>query len=146
MGMSEILASIRRGLGNARRFSGRDTRRQFWPYAIFLFLASTALTYVAMIPELMRMMTGIVELVERAQRDQIAGRAGPQAFPPELIPDFESTMIWSAVLTGIAIVLLAAAVTRRLHDRGWRGYWGLIPLPFTVLAVALAPRGFEEGM
>jgi uncharacterized membrane protein YhaH (DUF805 family) len=149
MGMDEILAAIRRGLGNALRFSGRDARRQFWPYAIFLFLASTGLGYVAMVPELMRLMTGAVELVEKAQRDQAAGRpfsSGSQALPPELVPHFEGAMIWSALLTGIAVILLAAAVTRRLHDRGKPGYWGLIPLPFAALALALAPRGLEEGM
>jgi uncharacterized membrane protein YhaH (DUF805 family) len=147
MGMREIVASVRRGLGNTLRFSGRDTRGQFWPYAIFLFLASTALTYVAMLPDLVRMMTGVAELIEKAQRDEAAGRPaaapfrqGSEVFPPELMPNFENSIIWSAVLTGISILLLAAAVTRRLHDRDKSGFWGLLPLPSAVLGLAFASR------
>lgn len=35
-----------------------------------------------------------------------------------------------AVTIGLAIALYAAAVVRRLHDRGRSGAWGLMPLPF----------------
>lgn len=149
MGMGEILASIRRGFGGVLRFSGRDTRGQFWPYAIFVFLLTSALTYVAMIPDLLRMMAGFQRFVEKAQRDQAAGGPGAplsgrmEGIPPELIPNFENTVIWSSILTVIAILLLAAAVTRRLHDRDKRGFWGLLPLPCYAVGLALAPQAVQ---
>lgn len=153
MGISEIMAAVRRGLRGALDFSGRDTRQQFWPYAIFLFIAKSGLTYLAMIPDMMRMMTGVQRVIEQAQRGQAAGGSGQAPFPsgtqpipPELIPDFTNTMIWSSILTVIAMLLLATAVTRRLHDRDKRGFWGLMPLPFAVFGLALAPQAFQDGM
>jgi uncharacterized membrane protein YhaH (DUF805 family) len=35
---------------------------------------------------------------------------------------------------------LAAAVTRRLHDTGRAGWWGLPPLIFLIAGLALFPR------
>ena len=66
MDLREIKASIGHGLGGVTRLSGRDSRRQFWPYAIFLFLATTALSYLAMIPMMMRTVTGVIEVAEKA--------------------------------------------------------------------------------
>jgi uncharacterized membrane protein YhaH (DUF805 family) len=153
MGTSEIKASIRHGFGGLTRFSGRDTRRSFWPYAIFLFLATSALSYIAMIPDLMRMMTGVIELVEEADRDRAAGLPVAAPFPgkdgslpPELIPDFTNTFLLTGALNAIAILLIAAAVTRRLHDRGRAGYWGLMPLPFSVIGLVFAGRMVDQMM
>jgi uncharacterized membrane protein YhaH (DUF805 family) len=35
--------------------------------------------------------------------------------------------------------LLAAAVSRRLHDSGRRAYWGLMPLPFLLFGLTAFP-------
>src|SRR6185436_10996012 len=40
--VSGLFVSIRHNLAGLLRFSGRDARRTFWPYAILLFLLSTA--------------------------------------------------------------------------------------------------------
>jgi uncharacterized membrane protein YhaH (DUF805 family) len=54
----------------------------------------------------------------------------------------------SAVL--VIICLLAAAVVRRLHDAGHKGYWGLTPLPFLTMglggaAIAISAFGTGKG-
>jgi uncharacterized membrane protein YhaH (DUF805 family) len=46
----------------------------------------------------------------------------------------------------LAVLLLAAAVTRRLHDRGRRGWWGLAPLPFLVVGMTVFPRLFKTTL
>lgn len=50
-------------------------------------------------------------------------------------PSFIGTIV--AVTIGLAILLYAAAVVRRLHDRGKSGAWGLLPLPFLLYLAAL---------
>jgi uncharacterized membrane protein YhaH (DUF805 family) len=133
--LRRILASIRHNLAGLARFSGRDTRGEFWPYAIFLFLLSTAVSIVV---------AGFImaDMVLRLQRYILAhpeglpppvpGRPG---LPPELMPDL-------AALTGpmiasnlLLVALLAAAIVRRLHDRDRTGLWGLMPLPFMVVGM-----------
>jgi uncharacterized membrane protein YhaH (DUF805 family) len=62
----------------------------------------------------------------------------PPVLPPELMPDF-SRMIIPSMLVGLAIVLLlVAAVVRRLHDRDKSGWWAALPLPFKAIGAALA--------
>jgi uncharacterized membrane protein YhaH (DUF805 family) len=39
--------------------------------------------------------------------------------------------------------LLAGSVARRLHDIGWRGAWGLVPLPFLATSIAYTGAGFR---
>jgi uncharacterized membrane protein YhaH (DUF805 family) len=151
MNLGQIWVAVRYGFGGLTRFSGRDARRQFWPFAIFLFLATTALTYVAMAPAMMGMLAGAVELAGRASRDRAAGipayvPGDAAALPPELIPDFGGAFLIIGAVNMIAILLLAAAVTRRLHDRNRTGYWGLIPLPFAIIAQIIAPRTMAAMM
>jgi uncharacterized membrane protein YhaH (DUF805 family) len=144
--LREIRTSIRHGLGGLTRFSGRDTRRQFWPFAIFLFLATTALSYVAMIPMMLRMMTGVFEVANKAARSEAVGVPAPPPFeasaglPPELFEDMGSMILWMGLLNLAAVLLLVAAVARRLHDRDRRGYWGLMPLPFAVIGHVMGPQ------
>ena len=94
-------------------FNGRETRGEFWPYAGLVFLASC----VAMV------IIGI-------------------AFIFIANDPFQSDFAWVAALSIVVIVLLAAAVVRRLHDRGLGGAWGLLPLPFLALAFFEMHREF----
>jgi uncharacterized membrane protein YhaH (DUF805 family) len=50
-----------------------------------------------------------------------------------------------SITVAATVVLLAAAVARRLHDRNRRGYWGLLPLPFLAAGLALMPGIFERA-
>lgn len=89
-------------------FKGREDRASFWLYAAFVLAilivaASALLTAMAA-----RSMQGI-----------------PGSMPPAGF-----TAVYLCVTLGLAVVLYAAAVVRRLHDGGRSGAWGLIPWPF----------------
>jgi len=143
--MAEFMNAIRRGFAGMFRFSGRDARRQFWPYAIFTFLAATLVNYIIMLPELMRMMGNTLSMMAE-QRDRgfaPGSEPDPATFFAAIMPNMEYLM-WTGMAVHLAAAaLLAAAVVRRLHDRDKAGYWGLLPLPMFAIGFALAPMAFD---
>jgi uncharacterized membrane protein YhaH (DUF805 family) len=144
--LSRILASIRHNLAGLTRFSGRDTQGEFWPYAIVLVLLSMAVGMVIAV-------LVVADMLVRLQRYILAHPEGlpppvpgeRMPLPPELMPDLAALMGPTMVMNAVLVLLLAAAVARRLHDRDRTGLWGLMPLPFMIAgmvnqdaAVALA--------
>lgn len=130
--MQEIL----RGFAKLARFSGRDTQRQFWIYAIVPIVAAFIGSYVVMIPMIAGSLADMQQFALE-HPEQATVRSTPtsysieiEGYHPELMPDFSGVIPGMAIVLVGVIGLLAAAVTRRLHDRNRRGYWGLIPLPF----------------
>ncbi|WP_373997368.1 DUF805 domain-containing protein [Brevundimonas intermedia] len=97
-------------------FAGRDGRRLFWPYAILVFLLAFIGIAVAMNLAMMGLLTGTADMPNIPL--MIGGVGG-------------------VVLAAAA--LLAAAVTRRLHDTGRPGYWGLPPVVFLLIGLTLFP-------
>src|ERR1043165_3573647 len=51
------------------------------------------------------------------------------------MPDMRWLTTPSLVLNVLFVLLLAAAVTRRLHDRDRTGLWGLLPVPFMIVGL-----------
>lgn len=106
---------------------------------------------VVMVP----MMTGIFDRMNAfaAQHpDRVTVTSGPGQYhmqidgpvPPELIlGDMGWFFAFSAIVSLLAIVLLAAAVVRRLHDSGRGGWWGALPLPFLVIGLVAMFRIFD---
>jgi uncharacterized membrane protein YhaH (DUF805 family) len=129
MGFGEIRGSIRHGFGGVTRFSGRDTRRQFWPYAIFLYLASSGLGAVVMAAGMMRLILAMSRVP-----------AHETGSIPEMDALVRNTAIWAGALAAIVIAIAAAAITRRLHDSNMRGYWGLMPIPPLVVGLVVLPK------
>ena len=120
--MGEFIQSIRRGFASIFRFSGRDTRAEFWPYAIFLYFAATVATWLVMMPEMMRMVQTMFQ--RAAERAAVESEPTPEeidAMVRDMMPNFEFLMMGSMVVHTVAILLLAAAVVRRLHDRDLPG-------------------------
>jgi len=68
-----------------------------------------------------------------------------QGYHPELMPDMGNMMGLMAVVFVAAIALLAAAVVRRLHDRGKSGAWGLMPLPFIAFASIMMSKVIAQN-
>ena len=69
------------------------------------------------------------------------GNAQPEFVksPEMLVPDF-SSLFWPIVLINlVTVLLLAAAVARRLHDRNRTALWGLLPLPSMILGLVAMP-------
>ena len=97
--------TVRRGLRNLRVFSSRDTRPQFWLYMAAVYGAMSIGTFVFFIPPAISLLLGH--------------------------DPFENGVMLATIVAMVTVLaaLLAAAVTRRLHDTGRRGVWGLLPLP-----------------
>ncbi|MEN3975068.1 DUF805 domain-containing protein [Emcibacter sp. SYSU 3D8] len=131
MSFGRIFGLVWRGFRMVAVFSGRDTRSQFWSYAIFLYLALTMAQIAVTVP----LIYGVME-----RRTELS------VGHPELLaaePDFNRLIPWGIAASAGFCLLLAGAVTRRLHDRGLGGAWGLMALPpmLIVLVVMLARAG-----
>ena len=123
--MSNVIV---RGFANVARFSGRDTRSQFWPYcgaALGLYLlVGWALLIPTMAPV-------------------IGGTPPPPTAVQSMISRF---MLISALLFFALVALLAGAVSRRLHDSGRSAYWGLMPFPFVAYSLTMMASIFPKAL
>ena len=149
-----ILASIRYNLANLLHFSGRENRALFWPYAIAVVLMDFIAMFAMMVPAMSESLARMQRFAA-AHPDQATVESGPghysisiQGYHPELMPDMSPLLAGVAVVALVTVVVVGAAVARRLHDRGRRGWWGLLPLPFLGIALTMEPRmfaGFGSG-
>jgi uncharacterized membrane protein YhaH (DUF805 family) len=150
--MNAFIDTLRHGFSSLPRFSGRDPARRFWPYAgvvIALFFVATAATMIPIMSgTLARMRTFAAEHPDQATVTQGPGSYSIQiqGNHPELMPDMTPFFTVMQVGCALAVLLLAAAVTRRLHDRGRRGWWGLPPVIFLALGLTLFPRLFNSAL
>lgn len=108
-------------------------------------VAQMIVSMIVMVP----MMSGIFDRMNAfaAQHpDRVTVTSGPGQYhmqidgpvPPELIMGDMGWFVGATAITGLlAIVLLAAAVVRRLHDSGRGGWWGALPLPFLVIGLVV---------
>jgi uncharacterized membrane protein YhaH (DUF805 family) len=133
--------ALRYNLSRLATFSGRESRDLFLPYAGAAF----GLTQIAGMLGLLPTMSSAFARINRfamEHPDQATVAVGPGSYSvtihgdhPELIPDLTVFMFVVGASAAVFIVLVAAAVARRLHDCGRSGFWGLAPLP-------LLPSGF----
>lgn len=100
---------IVRGFKKLADFKGRDRRSQFWPYAGVV----CAVWFVVQ-----GMFGNLVMLTTMVSGDEA-----------NFVIAFIGTMVAGVLLLAC---LLAAAVSRRLHDRGLSGLWALIPFGLLV--------------
>lgn len=153
-GSTQTMGPIRAvgyGLANLVNFSGRTRRAKFWPYVAFVIFLSFAGMGAIMLPEMSASMERMQRFAEE-HPDQATVERGAGSYSitihghhPELMPDFSRLM--SLIVVGfVAIIfLLAAAVVRRLHDRGRSGAWGMMPIPFIVFASVAMPMLFNQS-
>lgn len=131
-----MLGAIKHGLGNLFNFTGRDARQTFWFFVLFVYLITTALTMLAMIP----MMANMFSAIFAAARSG-APPESVNAMMPALMADMFGSILWVSMGSGIAMfVLLAASLVRRLHDSGMSGWWALAPGAIQVIGLAMLPR------
>lgn len=136
-----LLTSLRRGFARIGSFSGRDSRAVFWPYLGFVVLLVFAGMAAVMVPAV----TGSFSRIERfaaEHPDQVTVHRTPTSVSyridgnhPELMPDVGGLMVAAGAVFAAAVVLIASAVARRLHDSGLPGYLGLLPLPFIAFSL-----------
>ncbi len=128
-------------------FKGREDRPSFWPYAALVFVIVMVAGMAIFIPMMGRSMSAMQDYAAR-HPDQATITSGPGQYSisveghhPEFF-DTGSMAIYLSVTFGLAILLYAAAVVRRLHDRGKSGAWGLMPLPFIIYSSIMMPQMF----
>ncbi|NMN03093.1 MULTISPECIES: DUF805 domain-containing protein [unclassified Novosphingobium] len=130
-------------------FAGREDRASFWPYAAVAFIITMVAGMFFFVP----VMTSSLQAMQQfaAQHpEQATITSGPgqysisiQGNHPEFIPA-RSIAYFLGVTFGLAILLYAAAVARRLHDRGKSGFWGLMPQPFIGYSSIQMPKIFAS--
>lgn len=126
------MQAILRGFANILRFSGRDRRGQFWPYAGVVLVLSFAGMSVGL-PMAMQPIFAEAARMAEEHPEAVSIQQSPTSYQVEyapgsgFMPDFSGFILVLGVAAVLTVVLLAAAVTRRLHDRGLPGFIGLIP-------------------
>jgi uncharacterized membrane protein YhaH (DUF805 family) len=140
--------------GGLLRFSGREARQPFWLWVAFNMALQMFVALVTMIP-MMVSTFGNIERFANEHPDQVTRTYGPGSYSvqinghhPELMPDFSGMFIWIGLGALLTVILLAAAVVRRLHDCNRRGAWALLPIPNLAIAMMVMPSlfgGFSEG-
>jgi uncharacterized membrane protein YhaH (DUF805 family) len=142
--------AILHNLRNLTRFTGRETRSEFWPYATLVFVPAMVAIIALMLPEMIASIERMQQFA--SEHPELASvEAGPggysiriEGYHPELMPSIGRMMIGIDIVVVIIIALLAAAVARRLHDREKSAFWGLLPIPFVAVASFLMPKLFAS--
>ena len=112
---------IIRGFRSLTRFSGRDRRSQFWPYAGVAVALTFVITGAANIWSMSGFWAETVQVSDGAEYG--------------LMPDLTAFFAVMAASVVAYVGLLAAAVSRRLHDLGKSARWGLMPVPFLIFGI-----------
>lgn len=97
-------------------------------------------------------MTGTVEKMQQFARehpDQVTEQRGPGSYSlqihgshPELSPDMGFLLAVMGAIVAFHVVMLGAAIVRRLHDSDVRGWIALVPLALLGSGLALMGRIF----
>lgn len=130
-------------------FNGREDRASFWPYAAVAFILIMGAGMIIFVPMMSRAMHEMQQFAVQ-HPDQTTVTSGPGQYSISVRgnhPEFmsgRSVALYLAVTFGLAILLYAAAVVRRLRDRGKSGFWGLMPLPFILYSSIQMPRMFAS--
>jgi uncharacterized membrane protein YhaH (DUF805 family) len=130
-------------------FRGREDRASFWPYAAVAFIITVTAAMIVFIPMMSRAFEDAQQFAAE-HPDQGTISSGPGHYSisihgnhPELMPG-GSIALFLGVTFGLALLLFAAAVVRRLRDTGKSGAWGLMPLPFILYSSILMPGMFTS--
>lgn len=125
--------AITANLKSLSMFTGRQRRTQFWPYVALVIGLNFLIAWVIIA-------IGISLLFAASRAPHEAAQTGPALALATLIMGMTALIALSSVL------MLAAAVSRRLHDSGLRAHWGLLPLPFLAYGLVAMPIVFRGAL
>ena len=144
-----MLRNLWNHLASLHRFGGREGVKAFWTYAMAVLVGSLWAMSAVTLPAISGSLAKVSEFA-RAHPDQATVSSGPghysvqvKGYHPELMPDFAPLLQAIGLIAAATVMLLAAALVRRLHDSGRSGLWGLLPLPFLAAAFWLMPGLFQ---
>lgn len=131
------MRAISRGFTSLFRFGGRDSPGQFWPYAAVVFVMGFVVMGFGMATAMEPLFEQAI-LAAQQNPDSVHVTQSPTHYSVQIepgagfAPDFSNFFLTLGAGAALLIGLLAAAVTRRLHDRGLSGFIGLVPVVFLV--------------
>lgn len=138
--------NIMRGFKKLLYFTGRDSRAEFWPYAGVVFATAMLIAVVIFVPYTMNQFSEMTAFAE-ANPDQATVQRSATSVTVQIhdttgMPPMDMLALGMpmAVLLIFVVMLLASAVTRRLHDRGIAGFWALIPAGLYAVGLILWMR------
>ena len=143
-----MLKAIKHGLGNLLNGEGRDARQAFWYYVLFVYILLTGLSLIVVSPLMLQaMFAGIQQRIAASGADDpLAGQLAAEAAVIGSMTEMMTVIVWMGIGSGVLmILLLGAALVRRLHDSDVSGYWALLPGIIYLANLILMP-GLMRGM
>lgn len=133
---------IIRGFSKLTQFAGRDTRGEFWPYAGVVIALSFILNAMLM-SWIMNQVFADFQTYAAAHPESVTTTVSPGSYSVSVngaaagapMPDFTPFFGGMIVFILLNVGLLAAAVSRRLHDCNKSALWGPAPVPFLLFGV-----------
>jgi uncharacterized membrane protein YhaH (DUF805 family) len=139
--------SLGHNLARLLDFSGRESRRLFWPYALIVFVAGMVANLLLILPVIVAaMQRTFLYLKQHPEGFPQPAPGAPARLPPELMPDMGPVMVGMGVVGLLTLLLLAAAIVRRLHDRDRTGWWAMLPVPFQLAAFVTGPATYRAAI
>jgi uncharacterized membrane protein YhaH (DUF805 family) len=129
MSAGKIAANVVHGLSGIVRFRGRDARNQFWPYVAFLFVV---MFFIPAPPAL-----DLYRELGSADRAAFLARVAPTDEAHMYLNLYELQGMFG-VFRQAFLLLLMAAMVRRLHDVGRSGAHALINVLISLWALGAA--------
>lgn len=129
-------------------FEGRENRQPFWLWVLITFAVQYVVSSIAMIPFMQTNFQGMAPLFGR---DSAYLDKHPEIFAQLMSQTLRPMISWiviiNAIVMLITVMLLAAAVVRRLHDSNRSGWWGspvlAAHLAMIILFATIFPHLFE---
>lgn len=126
-----MVESIKHCLGNLTNFNGRDSRRTFWLYVLFLVIISII---VAIINGAVFAASSMGTAFESAAAG--ASEAEVQAQVMGGMSGSMATQVWiGAAISLITLALFIAAFARRVRDGGFSVWIAIIPVITTLVGI-----------
>jgi uncharacterized membrane protein YhaH (DUF805 family) len=137
-----MLHAIKHGLRNLANLSGRDSRRQFWFFALFLMLARWALGMVATVP----LMASTMSTAMRSASTSADPQATATAVQANMTAALPQLMVIGMVIGVVSTAMLLASLVRRLHDSNLSGWFVLLPGVPYLASLAATPGQVAHTM
>ncbi len=137
-----MLHAIKHGLRNLFTLTGRDGRKQFWLYVVFLLLLRWVVSTVATVP----LMASTMNTAFTAARNSTDPAATATAVQANITAALPQMMVLGIVISLITAAMLVSSLVRRLHDSGLSGWFALLPGVPYLISLAAAPREVAHTM
>lgn len=133
-----LFTSLRHALTHLTHFRGRDNPALFWPFAGLVIGAVMVLGMIGALVAMVQLAPRIIALAQaQAEQTRMGNEPGGLLLDPAMFKQFVDTAVAvNAISLILVVVLLGAAITRRLHDSAMPGFIAWIPALLMVIGMA----------